>query len=502
MSKYYVACDLGAESGRVMMGTLNQESLTISEVRRFQNAPIQEKDALQWNIPRLYEEVLQGLRAIGAYEEAVDSISCDSWAGDYLLFEADDTLITPTYHRCDRRSREGLQKVLSLVSREALYQETGMQPTPGSTLSQLAAEKSRRLARAERLLPVADAFNYLLAGVARCERSLAGATQLYNPVTQGWSSRLLDALGLPAKLLPPLVPAGAELGPLQPAIAKSTNLEDTVVVASCSDETAAALMGLPVLEGETWAYLRLGSWASMGTQVAEPIITEASRNQGFTNEPGYGSSIRFSKQAVGLWILEECRRFWKAQDREIDDTLLTHLAGSAPAFESLINPADARFVTAGDMPLKVQAFCRETRQPVPRKPGAVIRCILESLALSYRQTLEEIEELTGRPMARLYLLGGSSNDLLKHFIANAARRPVVAAPPDAGRSERLDTATGPRASSRRPTRRNADWAAYAKAAPPNTPRAGDGLRASTAGRPRPLVVVPQEPSGFNHRTLT
>jgi len=203
-----------------------------------------------------------------------------------------------------------------------------------------------------------------------------------------------------------------------------------------------------------------------------------------------------------LWILEECRRFWKAQDREIDDTLLTHLAGSAPAFESLINPADARFVTAGDMPLKVQAFCRETRQPVPRKPGAVIRCILESLALSYRQTLEEIEELTGRPMARLYLLGGSSNDLLKHFIANAARRPVVAAPPDAGRSERLDTATGPRASSRRPTRRNADWAAYAKAAPPNTPRAGDGLRASTAGRPRPLVVVPQEPSGFNHRTLT
>ncbi|HOF70735.1 MAG TPA: FGGY family carbohydrate kinase [Verrucomicrobiota bacterium] len=431
MSKYYVACDLGAESGRVMLGTLHEDSLTISEVRSFPNTPILEKDAWLWNIPWLYEEILQGLNAVGTYEEAVDSISCDSWGGDYLLFERDGSLITPTYHYRDRRGEEGMRKVGAAIPPEALYAETGGQLSPGSTLSQLAAEKPRRLARAERLLPVADAFNYLLAGVARGERSLAGATRLYNPATRAWSPRLLQAAGVPARLLPPLVAAGTELGPLQPAIAKSTHLEDTVVVASCSDQTAAALTGLPVPEGESWAYLRLGSRTDVGALIGQPILTEAARAQGFTHEPGYGDSIRFFKQTMGLWLLEECRRFWKAQDREIDDALLTHLAGASPAFEALIDPADPRFAAAGDMPLKVQAFCRETRQPVPRKPGAIIRCVLESLALSYRQALEELEALAGRPVARLYLLGGAGGDLLQHFIANAVRRPVVAAPPDA-----------------------------------------------------------------------
>jgi len=320
---------------------------------------------------------------------------------------------------------------LSLVSEEDLYQETGVQPQPGNTLFQLAAEKRRRLARAQYLLPVADAFNYLLAGVARCEMSLAGTTQIYNPVTHTWSSRLLQALDLPPKLFPPLVPAGTELGPLRPEIAQSTALEDAQVVASCSHEIAAALVGLPILTEESWGYLRLGPAATMGTELSQPIITDTSRALGFTNEPGYGGSVCFSKRTVGLWILEECRRFWREQDREIDDTLLSHLAGSAPPFESLINAADPRFLTPGDMPLKIQAFCRETRQPVPRKPGPIIRCVLESLALFYRKALQEIEAITGRQIARLFLLDGSANDLLKHFIANAVRRPLVMTSADA-----------------------------------------------------------------------
>lgn len=430
MSKYYVACDLSPESGRVMLGTLSQDTLTLSEVRRFQNLPIQDKDGLQWNIPQLYQETLEGLRAIAAYEEAVDGISCDSWAADYLLFGADSSLIAPAYHYRDPRTREGMQKVLAMVSREDLYEETGVQAMPGNTLFQLAAEKSRRLARADRLLPVADAFNYLLSGVPRFEMSMAGATQLCNPITHSWSPRLLKALQLAPKLFP-LVPAGTELGPLRPEIAKSTALEDARVVASCSDETAAELAGLPVLPGESWAYLRLGSWASMGTELDQPIITDASLHQGFTNEPGYGGSVRFSKQTVGLWILEECRRFWKEQDREIDDALLTHLAGSAPAFESLINPADPRFLEPGDMPLKIQTFCRDTGQSVPRKPGPIIRCVLESLALFYRQALQEIEDTTGRQITHLYLLGGTADFLFNHFIANAVRRPLVLVPSDA-----------------------------------------------------------------------
>jgi rhamnulokinase len=431
MSNFYVACDLNAEIGRVVLGILSQGSLTVSEVRRFQNLPIRDKDSLQWNIPQLYEETLTGLRAVGTYEEAIDGVSCDSWAADYLLFASDSSLITPTYHHADPRSRQGMQKVLSKVPRESIYEETGVWPMPANTLFQLGAERPRRLSRAAHLLTVADAFNFLLAGVPRFEMSQASTTQLYNPITHTWSDRLLSSLGLPPKLFPPLVPAGTELGALRPDIAKSTGLEDAKVVASCSHATAAALMGLPISPGECWAYLQMGSWTVMGTELVNPIITDGSRASNFTNEAGFGGSIRFSKQTVGLWILEECRRFWKEKDREIDEGLLTHMAGSSPPFESLIDPTDPRFLEPGDMPLKIQAFCRETRQPVPRKPGPITRCIMESLALQYRQTLQEIEELTGRQIARLYLLGGSANELLKHFIANAVRLPLVVAPADA-----------------------------------------------------------------------
>ena len=431
MSKIYVACDLSADSGRMMLGTLNPGALTISEVRRFQNVPIKEKDSLLWNIPYLYEETLAGLRSIGSYDEAVDGVSCSSWGSDYLLFEADKSLITPTYHHSDPRTREGMQKVLSLVSKEALYEETGVCSMPADTIFQLGAEKHKRLSRAHQLLPVADAFNYLLAGVPRLEKSMASTMQLYNPVTQNWSGPLLNTLGLPPKLLPPLVSAGTELGPLTPEIAETCGLEDAQVVASCSHEAAAALTGLPIQTGENWAYLSMGLWGRMGTEIDHPLITDRSRELSFSNATGYGGAIHFSKQTVGLWILEECRRYWKEKDREIDDSLLTHLAGSAPPFESLINPTDPRFLTPGDMPLKIQAFCRETNQSVPRKPGPVIRCVLESLALLCRKTLKEIEDLTGRRVARLYLVNGSHNALLNHFIANAVQRPLVVAPAEA-----------------------------------------------------------------------
>ena len=262
--------------------------------------------------------------------------------------------------------------------------------------------------------------------------SQASTTQLYNPITHTWSDRLLSALGLPPKLFPPLVPAGTELGPLRPEIAKTTGLEDAQVVASCSHETAAALVGLPISPGESWAFLRLGSWTVMGTELAEPIITDASRALNFTNEVGYRrvqsgfpsrpSGCGFSKSAAASGrkrtarLMMVCSRTWRAPRRP---------------FESLINPTDPRFLEPGDMPLKIQAFCRETHQRVPRKPGPIIRCVMESLALQYRKTLQEIEELTGRQIARLYLLGGSANALLNHFTANALRRPLVVGPADA-----------------------------------------------------------------------
>jgi rhamnulokinase len=428
MRSFYAACHLAAGNGRVMLGSLHQDKLTISEVRRFPNQPIQEKDILKWDIPQLYQEVIAGLRDIGAYEEAVESVSCTSWPWDYLLFDGDGSLITPTHHYQDRRSEAGMQKVLSKIPAEALYAETGLQSTRVNTLFQLAVEKSRRLASTAHLLLVADAFNYLLCGLPRAELSLASSTQLYNPTSHAWSDRLLKALGLTAKILPPLVPGGTALGALREEIAQKTSLEDTRVLASCSSEMAAAVAGLPVGPNETWAFLQPGPWTVIGTELPGPILDKSSRQLGYNNEVGQVGAVRFSKQTPGLWILEECRRYWKEKDREIDDALLAHLAGSSVPFEALIDPADPRFMTPGDMPLKIQAVCRETGQSVLRKPGPIIRCVLESLALFYRKSLREIENLTGRRITHLYLLGGVSNDLLNHFIANAVHCSVAVAP--------------------------------------------------------------------------
>jgi rhamnulokinase len=431
MRNFYAACDLGPETGRVLLGTLEQGKLTLSEVRRFPNLPLEEKGSLEWNIPQLYQEIVAGLAAIGTYEEAVESVSCHSWGADYLLFDSEGMLVTPTYHPLDPRTKDVMEKVCSKVPRETIYSETGLQSSATNTLFQLGAEKSRRLTRAAHLLPVGDAFNFLLSGVPRVEASLASTTQLYNPASRTWSHRLISALSLPAHMFPALVSAGTPLGPLRPEIGMKTSLEDTRVVASCSHQTAAALAALPINDGEHWGYLQLGAWTLLGTELPEPIINDSGRRANFSNETGYGGSARFFKQIAGLWILEECRRFWKAQDREIDDELLTHLAGAAPAFESLIDVADPRFATAGDMPTKIQAFCRESNQRVPRKPGPIIRGVLESLALHYRKTLDEIESFTGRQIKRVFLIGNTRNALLNHFIANAVQRPVVVASTDA-----------------------------------------------------------------------
>ncbi|HTL58885.1 MAG TPA: FGGY family carbohydrate kinase [Candidatus Limnocylindrales bacterium] len=425
MSRFYVACDLGTELGRVLLGTLHKDKLVISEVRRFANTPIREKDSIFWNIPQLYQDVLDGLRGVGAYEEPVDGISCTSWAGDYLLFDSDGSLITPAFHHGDPRTAAGSKKVLAHIDLETLYGETGLQPSSTNTLFQLASESSRRLRQAAHLLPISDGFNYLLGGVPRIEISQASQTQLYNPASNSWSQRLLDAVHTPAKLLPPLVSAGTELGPLRAEIAKETRLEEARILASCSHEVASALAGLPVAEGESWAFLRSGASTLLGTQPGVLLINDPIREMGLNNAIGYQNSVWLHKHTVGLSILDECQRSWKETDREIDADLLSHLAGSATPFESLIDPTDPRFLTPGEMPKKIQAFCKETGQAVPRRPGPIFRCILESLALLYRKQLRELEMISGSRFSRLFILGKCPHSLLNHFIANAVQLPTV-----------------------------------------------------------------------------
>lgn len=429
MESFYVACDLGVERGRISLGSLSRGRLHLSEIHRFPNVPTQDGDCLHWDIARLYQDLIDGLTEVGLTEVPVSGVSCSSWGQDYMLFDSRGSLMAPTYAQPSARAQANMDKIFSRVNRETIYEETGVQSESRSTLFQLGAEKSRRLAKADQLLSVADGFNYLLSGRAGIEASMASTTQLFNPFQRAWSNRLVGALRLPSHIFPPVIASGTVLGPLRENLASQTKLEDVNVVSSCSHELASTIVGLPASRDVSWAFLNPGTWSYMGVELPQPIVNAAARELDFTNEAGYGGTVRFMKKTVGLWMVEECRRYWAGTEQDLDPSVMMHLAAQAPPFESLINPMDPRFLTPGDMPLKIKAFCKESGQPVPRKPGPIIRCVLESIALYYRKTLKEIESVTGRKIERLYLLpGGTNNILLNSFITNALQIPVVMVP--------------------------------------------------------------------------
>jgi rhamnulokinase len=418
MATHYLACDLGAESGRLVLGTLRGGKLLLEEIHRFPNTPIKADGSLHWDVAQLFQELKIGLKKVAQLKIPIASISCDSWGVDYMLFDALGTVIPPTFHYRDRRAAKGVENANAKLQWPTIFAETGIQGLPFNTLFQLAAE-------------VGDGFNYLLSGVDKAEVSLASTSQLYNPRARVWSKKLINALNLPQKLFPAIVPSGTKLGLLQREIAKETGLAGLQVVASCSHDTGAAVAGVPAV-GQHWAYISSGTWSLMGVELPAPIVTDACRELNFTNEIGYGGTVRLLKNIIGLWVVQECRRAWAKAGQEFDYTRLTELAAAAPPFVSLINPTDARFVSPDDMPEKIAAFCRETDQPVPDNPGATIRCVLESLALLYRRTLKQIEQLTGTRIERVHIVGGGSkNALLNQFTADALQIPVVAGPVEA-----------------------------------------------------------------------
>lgn len=431
MEKLYVACEFGTRTSRMMLGTLHNNTLRMGELRRFATPLTKEKKALHWNIPALFQEIMTGLTELGKEDVSIAGISCHSWGGDYLLFDKDGVLLSPAFHHADPRSTAGAKQVLEKISPESIYAETGVPHQTSSTIAQLGAETSRRLKQAATLLPFADGFNHLLGGKPCAEASLASTTQLFSPVTKSWSRRLADDLRLRPGFLPDVVSAGTKLGPLRADLAQQTKLEDTQIVATCSNELAAALSSLPLNHGRDWAYLRIGSETLLGTEVPDPIITLGTQALGYANETSLGGATNLYRRTVGLFILEECRRYWIERDRELHDDVLMHLATTSPAFEALIDPTHPCFTEPGDMPLKIQAYCRETGQEIPRKPGQIIRCALESLALHYRKVFIETEMLTGSRFARVFLFGAGENNLLNHFIVDALQVPAIIASPDA-----------------------------------------------------------------------
>lgn len=429
MNRHFVACEFGEACGRVVLGALHRDRLSLSEVRRFANAPVRDREGFVWDIARLYQDMLTGLSEAGALNEPVDSLSATGWPGDYVLFEADGTLLPPVYHYADARTASGRREVLARVTAEALFAETGVGDTSRGTLYQLAAENARRLKRAHHLLPVADGFNFLLSGVPCVERSTAGATQLFSPATGAWSQRLPLALWLPPRLLPPVIRAGVKIKALRPELAAATKLDGAQVVATCSHDLAATLAGLPAGENEAWACLRLGPTTALAAEIRAPLLAPPGDALAVSRLHGCHGIVYGHAETLGARLLEECHEHWAKADYALEDSVLAYLASTAGPLESLVNLADKRFATPGGLVAKMQAFCRETGQPVPRKPGAVTRCLLESLALLYRWRLGQLAQITGREFTRVYLAGETGNGLLQHFIANALQRPVVIAPP-------------------------------------------------------------------------
>lgn len=430
--KNYLAFDLGAESGRAMLGTIDGGQLRLEELHRFPNEPVRIPAGLYWDTFRLFHEIQQGLAIAGRRRLRPDGIGIDTWGVDFGLLDRDGALIDNPRHYRDARNNGMLERTFAVLPKEEIFASTGIQFMQLNSLCQLYAAKlagSPALEAAGKLLFMPDLLGYWLCGVARSEMSIASTSQFYDPARKRWAVELFEKLGLPTRILAEVVPSGTLLGPLLPWVSQAAGLGSAPVYATCGHDTASAVAAVPA-EGEDWVYISSGTWSLMGVELAEPIINQAALAAGFTNELGAGARVRFLKNITGLWLLQECRREWALEGREFTYAELAEMAAAAQPFPAIIDP-DA-FLEPGSLPERICAFCRRTGQQPPAGPGAMARAILESLALRYREVLENLESILGRRQRVIHIVGGGSkNRLLNQFVADATGRPVVAGPAEA-----------------------------------------------------------------------
>ena len=430
----YLAIDLGAESGRAMLGTLDDGKLTLEELHRFPNTPVRLPTGLYWDTLRLFHEIRQALTICGRERKiALDGIGIDTWGVDFALLGADGALVDNPRHYRDTRNNGMLERTFAVIPREEIFAETGIQFMAINTLYQLHAMKlagSPALAAASKLLFMPDLFNYWLTGEARAEMSIASTSQFFNPAKREWAGGLLDRLGIPSSILPPVVPSGTRLGTLLPEIAESAGLPPGVpVYATACHDTASAVAAIPG-EGDDWCYISSGTWSLMGVVLDQPVINARSLELNFTNEVGAGGKIRLLKNIAGLWLLQECRRAWALGGREYSYDELSKLAAEAPSMGFVLNPDD--FAEPGRMPQRIAEYCRARGHVAPDEPGGMARLILESLAATYAKVLSSLEELIGRRIGRIHIAGGGSrNELLNRLTAEATGRTVIPGPAEA-----------------------------------------------------------------------
>ncbi len=428
-----VAVDLGAESGRAVVGTFDGDRLALEDVHRFPNVPVTLAGTLHWDFLRLFGDVTAGLRRAAA-GGSVASVGVDSWGVDFGLLDGRGRLLANPVHYRDRRTEGILDLAFAVVPRDEIYVATGIQMMPINTLYQLwsmVRAGDPLLGQADRMLMMADLFHHFLAGSTVAEYTNASTSQCLDPIARDWARPLLERFGIPTAILPPVVAPGTILGSLREEIADETGLRDALVVAPGSHDTASAVVGAP-LAGPTTAFLSSGTWSLIGLEVAAPVITAVSLAANLTNEGGVEGTIRLLRNVVGLWLVQESRRaLWPAGDGP-SYAELAELAEAAPASTAFIDPDDERFLRPGDLPARVRAFCAETGQPVPADHGTLVRVILESLALRYAVAVEELARASGHPIEAIQAVGGGSNNrLLCRLTASATGLPVRAGPVEA-----------------------------------------------------------------------
>lgn len=430
MQKYtYLAFDLGAESGRAMLGRFDSGVLSIREIHRFANEPVRYNGELHWDVARLWWEMHRAMGVAAANNAAqLDGIGLDTWGVDYALLGEGGALLENPYHYRDSRTEGMPERVFSLVPRSEVFARTGNQFMPINTLYQIYAAHLKTpslLELGRQVVNMPDLFNFWLSGTIASEFTIATTTQYYDPRQERWSVELFGKLGLPTHLLPPLVQPGTVIGSLLPSVAREVGISQCPVIAPACHDTGSAFAAAAGAS----AFISSGTWSLLGTEVKEPVINSDAERLNFTNEGGVCGTFRLLKNITGLWLLQQCRRDWQLKGQEYEYAELCDAARSKPAFQSLIDPDHELFVRPDAMTEAIDRFCAMTSQPLPEDPPAYTRAVLESLALKYQVTLNHLERLTGAHYDEIRIVGGGAkNTLLNQFTAEATGRRVVVGP--------------------------------------------------------------------------
>ena len=434
LDQTYLAVDLGAESGRVIAARVGSGGITLKERHRFGNEPVRVGSTLYWDILGLWRGIKTGIADAMKDGGRIEGIGVDTWGVDFGLLDHDGNLMGNPVHYRDARTEGVPERFFHRMSREHVYNIAGIQTMPINTLFQLtwmAEHRAKLLEQAKCMLYIPDLLNYWLCGYIGHEYTIASTSQMLDARSRHYAAEILSAIPLRSTLMPAITMPGSVLGPLQPGAVDCSIAGDVPVIAVGSHDTASAVVGVPG-RGDDWLFISSGTWSLLGSEIDEPVLTPRAAQLNLTNEGGVGGKIRLIKNIPGMWLLQECRRAWAADGNHYDYASLVQMATDAPAHLAMIDPDHPPFAQPGGMPQKIADYCRRTGQPIPDSPGAMTRVILESLAAAYARVAAMISEVTGKTFSRLHIVGGGSqNDLLNAFTADATGMTVLAGPVEA-----------------------------------------------------------------------